>query len=92
MTAEIISRRTFENRLEDAPFLRERFLRHIDDVREYFPTERLLIYDVAEGWAPLCAFLDVELPAKGFPFTNTTREFQERARERARALAGETSS
>lgn len=87
MTLEIIANRTFDNRLDDEPYLTDRFFRHVEDVRKFFPAERLLIYDVAEGWGPLCPFLGVDVPAEDFPFTNTTREFQERARERARALA-----
>ncbi|WP_308193535.1 sulfotransferase, partial [Nonomuraea sp. MG754425] len=36
-------------------------------VQESLPPERLLIFDVRDGWAPLCRFLDVEPPA-GEPF------------------------
>jgi hypothetical protein len=39
------------------------------------PSERLLIYRVSEGWAPLCRFLGVEIPAMPFPRVNTSEEF-----------------
>lgn len=39
------------------------------------PKERLLVYDVKEGWAPLCAFLGVPVPQTEFPKANSTREF-----------------
>ena len=40
--------------------------------------ERLLTYDVAEGWQPLCQFLGVPVPKDAFPRTNSTVEFQTR--------------
>ena len=40
--------------------------------------ERLLTYDVAEWWQPLCQFLGVPVPKDAFPRTNSTAEFQTR--------------
>lgn len=37
--------------------------------------EKLLVYNVKEGWEPLCRFLNVPIPAKPFPHSNTTSEF-----------------
>lgn len=42
---------------------------HLDEVRRTVPPERLLEYDVKEGWAPLCHFLDRPLPVD-HPFPN----------------------
>jgi len=39
--------------------------------------ERLLVFDVRQGWAPLCEFLGVETPASPFPRTNSKEEFFE---------------
>lgn len=91
MTYEIIARRTFDERLDDHDHLISVFQRHAEDVQSIVSKDRLLTYDVAEGWGPLCGFLGVEVPEDPFPFTNTTVEFQERARERdrtAREAAG----
>jgi hypothetical protein len=41
------------------------------------PAEQLLVYDVAEGWEPLCAFLDLPVPDQPFPRTNSTAEFRQ---------------
>ncbi|MGW7516089.1 sulfotransferase family protein [Streptomyces sp. NPDC054796] len=47
--------------------------RHIAAVREEIDPERLLVFDVREGWGPLCAFLGVEPPAgEEFPRLNDT--------------------
>ena len=47
------------------------------DVRATVPPEQLLVYDVAEGWAPLCAFLAVPMPAEPFPHLNRRAQFWE---------------
>lgn len=36
-------------------------------VERTVPGERLLVYDVDEGWDPLCAFLCVPAPDEPFP-------------------------
>jgi len=51
------------------------YRRRIEQVRATIPHERLLIFDVAEGWEPLCRFLDVQAPATPFPHANSTEEF-----------------
>ena len=43
------------------------------------PADSLLEFDVAEGWAPLCAFLGVPEPDEPFPRTNSTEEFRTRS-------------
>jgi hypothetical protein len=40
------------------------------------PKDRLLVFRVEDGWAPLCKFLEVPIPDKPFPHTNDTVEFQ----------------
>ncbi|GAB3132456.1 sulfotransferase family protein [Microbispora hainanensis] len=41
--------------------------RHVAAVLAAVPAERLLVFDVREGWGPLCAFLGVAAPP-GVPF------------------------
>ncbi|MEV6866493.1 sulfotransferase family protein [Streptosporangium subroseum] len=41
----------------------EVFRRHVAAVKDSLPAARLLVFDVAEGWGPLCDFLGVEPPA-----------------------------
>ena len=38
------------------------------------PRDRLLTFDVAQGWQPLCQFLDVPVPGKPFPRLNSREE------------------
>lgn len=48
------------------------------EVMEFVPKEKLLVYDIKQGWEPLCTFLNVPVPAKSFPHSNTTQEFNSR--------------
>jgi Sulfotransferase domain len=41
------------------------------------PAERLLVWNAAEGFEPLCEFLEVDLPADELPRLNDTKAFQE---------------
>lgn len=52
--------------------------RHNDQVKRTVPPQRLLIWDVSEGWEPLCRFLDVEIPAEPLPHLNDRQTFHER--------------
>jgi hypothetical protein len=39
-------------------------------VKETIPAKRLLVYEIGNGWEPLCKFLDKPIPNKQFPFIN----------------------
>ncbi len=54
------------------------YRKRTDDVVAAIPPERLLIFDVAEGWAPLCAFLEVDVPDIPFPHENLEADFWEK--------------
>ena len=57
------------------------FERHIADVRAQVPADRLLLYTVGDGWAPLCAFLGVPEPGTPFPRENDRATFRRRQRK-----------
>ena len=42
-------------------------------VIDYVPSNRLLIYQVKDGWEPLCTFLNVSIPDIPFPYKNKTK-------------------
>lgn len=58
------------------------FERHIDEVRRSIPEERLLIYNVRQGWKPLCRFFDVPEPKHLFPHLNSSFEVLKKRRHR----------
>jgi hypothetical protein len=47
----------------------------IEEVKRTVPPERLLVYEVKEGWSPLCEFLGVPVPDKPFPHINERKSF-----------------
>ncbi len=70
MIEEIIWRGTFDGRFEDRAYAMQVFERHNERVKREVPAEKLLVYEVREGWGPLCEFLGVETPDEPFPHLN----------------------
>ena len=63
-------------RLRDKTWMLDRYHRHNEEVKRAIPAGRLLVYNVADGWAPLCAFLGRPIPEASFPQVNSTDEFR----------------
>ena len=51
----------------------KRFDEWNQSVIDYVPKERLLVYEVKDGWAPLCEFLDAPIPDMPFFYKNKTK-------------------
>lgn len=62
---------------------------HNESVRAAVDPERLLVYEVGQGWGPLCAFLGVEVPGEAFPRVNDSGAFEGRVRRLATGGAAE---
>jgi hypothetical protein len=85
----------FGDRIHDRVFMIDHYERHNAAVKAALPTPRLLVYEVSEGWEPLCKFLGVAVPDTPFPKVNSREELQARmatpidesaAREHMRAM------
>ncbi len=73
----------FQGHFEDKQQALDTFDRHIQEVTRRVPAERLLVYDVREGWNPLCRFLGVDVPeGKPFPHALDASAYQKVIRER----------
>jgi hypothetical protein len=59
----------------DVEGLKQAFVAHNEAVKTTIPSNQLLVYQVSEGWEPLCAFLGVSIPTEPFPRTNNRSEF-----------------
>jgi len=70
---------TFGGAFEDKAHAIRVFNAHIEEVKRAVPPERLLVFDVSEGWEPLCAFLGVPVPDEPFPRLNDAAAFREQA-------------
>ena len=76
MARKAVLAETFDNRFEDKAHAIGVFKRHNQEVRDTIEPARLLVFDVREGWAPLCRFLDVPIPDEPFPRLNDTATTQ----------------
>ena len=70
--------------MNDRAFMTDFFRRHTERVLATVPKERLLVFEVAQGWGPLCDFLGVPVPDTPYPRENSTEQFQ----ARSAAMAG----
>ena len=78
MAQGIIWNGTFGGNFEDRRHAINIFDRHNEEVRRRVPAERLLVYEVKEGWEPLCEFLGVAVPDEPFPRLNDKAEMRRR--------------
>ncbi|KAJ7501010.1 hypothetical protein B0H11DRAFT_1713713 [Mycena galericulata] len=53
------------------------FLAHDEELRRLTPMDKLLEFELREGWTPLCNYLGKETPAMDFPRVNDTAQFHE---------------
>lgn len=83
LTERLIWQGAFAGRFTDRDFAIGVYEAHVAAVRDGVPASRLLEFDVAQGWEPLCSFLDVEVPAEPFPWLNTSADYRARTGNRS---------
>ena len=74
----------FDNRMREHDHVIDVFKRHNAEVRRRIAPARLLVYEVAQGWEPLCKFLGVPVPSTPMPKENSKEEFGKRIEEMRR--------
>lgn len=72
MATELVWNRTFSGKVDDPAHAIAVFEAHVSAVRQAIPPDRLLVFEAAQGWAPLCEFLGVPIPDQPFPHVNDT--------------------
>ena len=75
-----LQERTFHGRIEDRAYAISIFQQHNRQVQELAEPGRLLVYEVSQGWPPLCDFLGCSIPDEPFPHANTRSEFRKNLR------------
>lgn len=81
----------FDNRLDDREHMMECFEKHCAQVVAGVPSDRLLVFEAKDGWAPLCAFLGVQAPDEPYPHVNSmedTKRFMQALGAQAEGGAG----
>jgi len=53
----------------------EYFDRYVANIKATVPAERLLVFNVKEGWKPLCDALNLPVPTQPFPNVNDSKDF-----------------
>ncbi len=76
MINDLVWEKTFGGNFADKAHALEVFNQHIEEVKQQVPADKLLVYNVKEGWRSLCAFLGVAAPTdKPFPHLNERAGF-----------------
>lgn len=79
MIRHLLLDKVLHSKFEDEAYTVQKYLDYCKEVDSSAPPEKLLVYDVAECWGPLCAFLGLPEPNVPFPAKNTSAEFRKRA-------------
>ncbi|MBI3433201.1 MAG: hypothetical protein HY018_13440 [Hydrogenophilales bacterium] len=77
MAAGVVAKTGFPDGL-DRDGLIKAFTVHNEAVKAAIPADQLLVYEVKDGWGPLCEFLGKPVPSTPFPCTNDRAEFWDR--------------
>jgi len=77
----------FNHQFDDKAVAESVFNNHIAAVTAAVPKEQLLIYDVRDGWEPLCTFLSLEVPKADFPHVNKGENFHDMVEHMLREAA-----
>ncbi len=75
---QVMIRRGIDPEMRDRDAAIAAFHRQFAEVRAAVPAERLLVFAVGDGWAPLCKFLRVPVPSEPFPRLNDGGDFWSR--------------
>lgn len=73
--SEAMAARGFRRDLSEAETIAV-FNEHNESVRAAVEPDKLLVYEVTQGWAPLCEFLGADVPDEPFPRDNDTASFR----------------
>ena len=71
----------FNGRFEEKDYAIQVFNEHIENVIATVPPEKLLVFNVKEGWKPLCEFLEVPVPERPFPHVNDRMVMESRLKK-----------
>ncbi|MGX1914118.1 sulfotransferase family protein [Streptomyces phaeochromogenes] len=75
MSKAVVWDGVFDGRFEDEAYAVKVYEEHNAAVRRELDPGRLLVFEVGQGWQPLCDFLGVPVPDEPFPRSNDRAEF-----------------
>lgn len=68
----------FNGKFEDKEAAIQVYHDHVEDVKKHVPADQLLIFEIQQGWQPLCDFLGKSIPKQPFPKSNSMVEFNQK--------------
>jgi hypothetical protein len=71
----IVHQGIFNGRTHDREYTKAVFNAWNEEVKRAVPADRLLVFEVKDGWEPLCRFLGVPVPSTPFPRANDSDSF-----------------
>lgn len=74
----LINKQVFDGRPQDREHAIEVYEANVNLVKATVPSDRLLVFNLGDGWEPLCAKLGVPVPTQAYPNRNSATEFQAR--------------
>ena len=77
MAAGVIAKTGFPDGLNRDGLIKA-FVAHNESVKSAIPADQLLVFQVTDGWEPLCEFLGKPVPSGPFSYTNDLAEFWDR--------------
>lgn len=75
---KLIWKGQFKGKFDDKAFAIDVYQQHEAYIRSIVPKRNLLMYEVRQGWKPLCDFLQLPKPQTEFPHTNSKKELNQK--------------
>ena len=72
---EIVHKEFFNDRIEDREYCKKIFNEWNEEVKRNVSADKLLVFEVKDGWEPLCKFLGLPVPGIPFPKSNDSDNF-----------------
>jgi Sulfotransferase domain len=72
----LIAERVFGGRVHDRAQAIAVYEANVEAVKRSVAPERLLVHNLGDGWAPLCAHLGVSVPSQPYPSRNSSSDFR----------------
>ena len=76
MARKLIWQRFHKGTMNDRAAAVAEYHRHVAEVQAVVPADRLLVFNVTQGWEPLCVFLGCAVPDRPYPRVNDREAMQ----------------
>lgn len=81
-TKRVGHQQVFGGKIDDPEHCKAVFTNWNEQVKKELPPKKLLVFEVQQGWEPLCQFLGVPVPNQPFPHSNKGESFHKNARKK----------